>query len=334
MNSNYFSPPLARQFSTKSSDNPKHKPTPSPSLLYSPHKSHFLANPKSDYEDRQSLLKKAYNEQLKQAYSTHQQELEFKKQTKRNSILTSISPQLSIKHESIPEYFTPQVSKKSEYWQEKKLNFNEAPWIQDYNLKAIEQENKKNLWLQSLNDQIYEKSEEKKRKMNEKALKDQEDEARVRRELQELELKYKKELVLETGSPTSPYHDDSIAEISKIVPTQPKKNIFQDLNNVYTPTPSKFNTLNEKSNKIEQISSRYKLNDLRAEVNEMIKDLKLEAQSSKFEKEEVLRELSQARSILNESNSINPLKNKGLYRTGQSILSRPNPFFYRPLNFY
>lgn len=329
MNTNYFFPPLAQKFSTKSSENHFQTSSPGPPPNYLHQQSGFLSNPKSDYEDRQQLLKKAYNEELRQAYNSHQHQLDLKKQSKRSSIVASKSPELSKNSSPSPEFFSPQYKKT-----EKFPMISEAPWIEDYSMRSKDQDSKKKQWLQSLNDQLIEKTQEKKRKIAEKAAKDKEDEARVRRELQELDIKYKRELIFESGSLIDPYTDDSIAQVSSIVPVKPiesKKSIFKDPNFSSSPLPELPKIT---SNKSGQLKTHQRLNNLRTEVDSMIKDLKIEAQASKYEKDEVLHDFKYAMSLLHETNSINPLKNQGFFRTGQAILSRPNPYFYRPMNIY
>lgn len=336
MNSNYFFPPLAQKFSNKSLENNLQSGSPVPPLNYVQQKSGFLSNPKSDYEDRQLLLKKAYNEELRQAYNSHQQQLDLKRQSKRSSIVVSKSPELTKNSSPSPEYFSPQLKKTENWlWHEKYSNLPEAPWIEDYSLRAKDHETKKKQWIQSLNEQIIQKTQEKNKKIAEKAAKDKEDEARIRRELQELDIKYKKELKFESGSTNDPYIDDSLAQVSSIIPVKPitsKKSIFKDPYFTNSPTIPEHPKIS--SNKSGKLIIQQRLNNLRTEVNSMIKDLKTEAQASKYEKDEVLQDFKYAMSLLHESNSINPSKNQSIFRTGQTILSRPNPYFYRPMNIY
>ena len=60
----------------------------------------------------------------------------------------------------------------------------------------------------------------------------------------------------------------------------------------------------------------------------MIKDLRFEAQASKFEKDEILRELDGMRNLMHDRKNYEEFESHGLARAGKSVLTR-----YKPLDF-
>ena len=157
----------------------------------------------------------AYNKELKKTYEEKLSKNEEKK--KKLTILNEKKASFTQTEESsnkymptIPEFYSPQLEKKETYKEEKvyirqKPNiFQENnskpffPWLKedtDLQLKL----KKKQEWLNIIKDQIDEKEKAKKKIRKEKERKEKLDEVRVRKELEELREKYKKETMEELG---------------------------------------------------------------------------------------------------------------------------------------
>ena len=349
MNTNYFAPPIARHNFNSIRPSPENSLSPSKYLdsFSKLQPSQFLSNPKSEYEDRQALLQKAYNEELRKSYRTRLEKVEgpksvMSRQDSRNqpnrnnqNLYNSIKAgngSLSPEYATFKDlYYSPQTSKKDPnfFTKNKDIGAIYSPWIEDYAKREQDQIKKKDLWLQSLNQQIAEKKLEQERKDAENSEKAKREEARIRRELQELELQFKKELVAESGIQIDQpeYNDESVNQISKIVQIDEKK-LERPREKVFKYQKS------EKSKKLDQISRKKiiklddqtKLAELRNDFNEMIKDLRFEAQASKFEKDEILRELDGMRNLMHDRKSYEEFGAHGLLRAGKSVLTRYKPF--------
>ena len=351
MNQNYFSPPIARHNFNSIRPSPENSLSPSKYLdsFTKLQPSQFLSNPKSEYEDRQALLQKAYNEELRKSYRARLEKVEAPKsvmsrhdsrnqanrnnQNLHNSIKAgngSLSPEFATFKDL---YYSPQTSKKDQIFLSKNRDNGAifSPWIEDYAKREQDQIKKKDLWLQSLNQQIAEKKFEQERKDAENSEKAKREEARIRRELQELELQFKKELVTEFGIPPEPtdYNDESLTQVSKIVPTddqkleKPRERTFKYQKPGKSKRPDQVH-----QKKTFKFDDQTKLAELRNDFNEMIKDLRFEAQASKFEKDEILRELDGMRNLMHDRKNYEEFGSHGLARAGKSVLTR-----YKPLDF-
>jgi hypothetical protein len=350
MNQNYFTPPNARNSSNPFNPSPQN--SLSPPKYPEPHpfteNLRFLSNPKSEYEDRQALLKKAHNEELRRSYKSHLEQLSAAKSRKQGKFFRQppspvektripirasegrLSPELLKAGKVLTEavFFSPQLPRKemNQFKEFRESQIKSSPWIEDFSRREEELARKRDFWIQSLNQQVNEKKLKNEKKVAQQKLKEKQDEERIRKELQEIDLLYKKELSAENGED---YDDQSLRMVSMITPQREMK-VLKEQEKIEFREPLKKSIVSkgfkEKKdvgfNKVNQIDQQQKLVELRSNMNELIKDLRFEAQASKYEKDEVLQEFNLFRNFIHEKKNVEELASPGLMRAGKSMLDR------------
>ena len=189
--------------------------------------------------------------------------------------------------------------------------------------------------------------------LQEKKKKEDEEDMRIKRELKELETKYKKELIFESDSlEYDNYYNelytknqDKDNELLNF-PNIPKKNIEKSESNIAKNAArfikkNEYESINKKNNHYDSsnLNGKQKLKEKITEVSEFIKNLKAQAESEKYQNNKILR--APGRITLGLVNQVpyNSLKldkpDYNLSYIGKSIISNPSSMgkFYSELSY-
>lgn len=253
----------------------------------------------SEWDRRQGMVREAYNKELEEKYREKVRESEENKVNKRGS------PSGNIERREILDFFVDGRRKASKGTVKKEF-FSQSPqpktlqddgknmfsWLSPGNLRENEKTLKKKEWVRSLHQQIEEKHKANAKLLSENFEKEALDEAKVRKQLEELRQQYKRELFFEAGAlePSQSSNNSNIRQGSPTVLSGFPKSNAKYLNKSIFSNNQPFQKFKSESVS-ENLNHKSKLKIARSDVSDLIKNLKLEANSLEPENQKVSHEI-------------------------------------------